>query len=104
MLVNLVENALHHTPMCSRLQLELQVQANALIGRVTDRGPGIPPESHAQVLKRFVRLDRSRNLPGAGLGLALVAAISDLHGIGLVLRDAMPGLMVELHFPRVCMS
>jgi len=104
MLVNLVENALHHTPVSSRLRLELQVQADATIGRVTDRGPGIPAESHAQVLKRFVRLDSSRNLPGAGLGLALVAAIGDLHGIGLVLRDAMPGLTVELHFPRVRME
>lgn len=104
MLVNLVENALHHTPMRSHLRLELQVQAGLVIGRVTDRGPGIPPESHAKVLKRFVRLDSSRNLPGAGLGLALVAAISDLHGIGLVLRDAMPGLMVELRFPDTCVS
>lgn len=104
MLVNLVENALHHTPAPSRLRLELQVRADATIGRVIDGGPGIAPESRAQVLKRFARLDSSRNLPGAGLGLALVAAISDLHGIGLVLRDAMPGLMVELQFPRARMG
>jgi len=104
MLVNLVENALHHTPPGSRLRMDLQVQAGAVIGRVIDTGPGIRPEAREQVLKRFVRLDSSRSMPGAGLGLALVAAVSDLHGIGLVLRDAMPGLMVELRFPGTCVS
>ncbi|MEO8998139.1 MAG: HAMP domain-containing sensor histidine kinase [Rhodanobacter sp.] len=104
MLVNLVENSLHHTPPGSRLRMDLQVQTDAVIGRVTDTGPGIRPEAREQVLKRFVRLDSSRSRPGAGLGLALAAAVCDLHDIALVLRDAMPGLMVELRFPGTGVS
>ena len=43
------------------------------------RGPGIAPEERAKVVTRFYRLDRSRSLPGNGLGLANVTAISHLH-------------------------
>jgi len=95
MLANLIENALHHTPPGSRIELSLQGSS----GRVTDTGPGIPAEARERVLRRFVRLDSSRSTPGSGLGLALVAAVADLHGIRLVLGDAMPGLVVELGFP-----
>lgn len=99
MLANLVENALRHTPHDAHIRVDLQAGAGALVGRIADTGPGIPAESRERVLKRFVRLDSSRSTPGAGLGLALVAAVSDLHGIKLTLRDAAPGLVVELRFP-----
>jgi signal transduction histidine kinase len=51
------------------------------------------------VLTRFYRLDRSRNLPGAGLGMALAAAIAALHHIRLDLTDNQPGLLIRLAFP-----
>ena len=38
-------------------------------------------------MRRFYRLDRSRHLPGTGLGLSLVAAIVRLHGFGLTVGD-----------------
>jgi signal transduction histidine kinase len=99
MLANLIENALHHTPAGSPIHLDLQGKAGRLLGRVSDRGPGIPAEARERVLRRFVRLDSSRSTPGSGLGLALVSAVADLHGIELSLRDAGPGLVVELSFP-----
>ncbi|AIF47365.1 sensor histidine kinase [Dyella japonica] len=99
MLANLIENALHHTPAGSRIHLDLQGRAGRLVGRVTDSGPGIPAGDRERVLRRFVRLDSSRSTPGSGLGLALVSAVADLHGIQLSLRDAQPGLVVELSFP-----
>ena len=51
-----------------------------------------------RVLKRFVRLEASRSTPGSGLGLASVAAIARLHGLGLGLADNRPGLRVTLRF------
>ncbi|WP_266160279.1 sensor histidine kinase [Dyella silvatica] len=100
MLANLIENALHHTPSGSRIDLTLQATPDALIGRIADTGPGIPAEARERVLRRFVRLDSSRSTPGCGLGLSLVAAVADLHGIRLKLDDAQPGLLIELAFPK----
>ncbi len=42
--------------------------------------------------ERFVRLEASRNSPGTGLGLSLVAAVARLHDARLVLEDNRPGL------------
>ena len=61
---------------------------------------GIAPEERAKVVTRFYRLDRSRSLPGNGLGLAIVTAISHLHGGRLSLEDAAPGLIARIVLPR----
>lgn len=66
---------------------------------VGDRGPGIPASDRERVLKRFVRLEESRTLPGTGLGLSLVAAVARLHGGELVLEDNEPGLRAVLRLP-----
>jgi signal transduction histidine kinase len=53
------------------------------------------------VFRRFFRLERSRSTAGSGLGLSLVAAVADLHGIAITLADNEPGLKVLLDFaPR----
>jgi signal transduction histidine kinase len=51
------------------------------------------------LFKRFFRLEESRSTPGHGLGLALVAAIAELHGAKIAVRDNRPGLLVEVAFP-----
>ena len=51
------------------------------------------------MLRRFHRLDAARSRPGSGLGLALVKAVAELHGMRLDLRDAAPGLRVTLEVP-----
>ncbi|MND09633.1 putative sensor-like histidine kinase YedV [compost metagenome] len=51
------------------------------------------------MLRRFYRLEASRTTPGSGLGLSLVAAVAELHGIRLELSDNRPGLRVKLAFP-----
>jgi signal transduction histidine kinase len=66
---------------------------------VGDRGPGIPAKDRERVLKRFVRLEESRTLPGTGLGLSLVAAVARLHGGQLRLEDNEPGLKVIVTLP-----
>ena len=100
MLANLIENALHHTPPGTCIQLGLKSSLHALTGYITDNGPGIPAEARTRVLGRFVRLDSSRATPGDGLGLALVTAVADLHDIRLILAAAEPGLLVKLEFGR----
>ena len=104
---NLIENAIKYTPKGGNIYLRL---AKNKSGRaeisITDDGPGIPPEDRERVKERFVRLDKSRTLPGSGLGLAFVEAVADLHRAEFVLRDGIaradgaPGLSATLVFPR----
>ena len=98
MVANLIENALTHTPPGSRVEVALARDAGGPVATVADDGPGVPAAMRERVLKRFVRLEASRSTPGSGLGLASVAAIARLHGIGLALADNRPGLRVTLRF------
>lgn len=70
----------------------------AALLEVRDSGPGIPDVERSNVLRRFYRLDASRNTPGSGLGLSLVAAVAKLHGARLELAGNDPGLTVSLVF------
>jgi signal transduction histidine kinase len=101
MLVNLVENALRHTPPGSRVRIVLG--PDGLTGgpvlAIEDDGLGVPEDERERVLRRFYRRERSRTTPGSGLGLSLVAAVADLHGAHLTLDDAEPGLCVRIAFP-----
>ena len=81
------------------VRTELDKAAQQVVLRVSDNGPGIPPEKREAVLGRFVRLEESRNTPGSGLGLSLVAAVAEHHGAALRLDDNRPGLRVEIAFP-----
>jgi len=100
MLANLVENAIRHTPAGTRIALSLEHGTEGPIGTVADNGPGIPSDAREKVFRRFFRLERSRSSPGTGLGLSLVAAVADIHGIGITLADNEPGLRVVLDFLR----
>jgi signal transduction histidine kinase len=96
---NLIDNALVHTPPGTRIVSRLEQREGRVVASVADDGTGIAANDWPNVVKRFYRLDRSRNLPGAGLGLALVAAIAALHEARLELADNRPGLRVGLVFP-----
>jgi len=100
MFTNLVENAVHHTASGTRITMALELVAGRPVASVADDGPGIPVHERGNVLKRFYRLDRSRATPGAGLGLAMVAAIVQLHDAELAIDDAGQehGLMVSVRF------
>ncbi|MDR3494098.1 MAG: ATP-binding protein [Ancalomicrobiaceae bacterium] len=94
-LANLLDNALKYGRPAegpARITLSVTREAGAVLLAVADNGPGIPETDRGRVLERFVRLERSRNSPGSGLGLSLVAAIARQHGAPLVLSDASPGL------------
>jgi len=104
MMTNLIDNAIRHTPAGSRIVSKLERMDDRIVASISDDGPGIPAEERANVLTRFYRLDRSRNLPGAGLGMSLAAAIAALHRARLELLDNCPGLRVRLTFSRSALT
>ena len=97
-LANLVDNAIKFTPPGGRVRIEALGGADGAVLAVSDTGIGVPAEDRALVMQRFYRTDRSRTLPGAGLGLTLVDGIARLHRARLRIEDASPGTVVELSF------
>jgi signal transduction histidine kinase len=97
---NLIENAILHTPAGTGIALTLAVTGNRAVVTVGDDGPGVPREEHAKLFQRLYRHEASRNRPGYGLGLSLVAAIAELHGATVAVADA-PGFTIALSFPLI---
>ena len=97
---NLIENAIRHTPQGTQIRIALEMREEAALASVIDNGPGVAPEDRDKVTRRFYRGSSSRSAEGHGLGLALAAAIVQLHGARLELRDAAPGLRVDVGFPQ----
>jgi signal transduction histidine kinase len=97
-LANLLDNAIKFTPDGGHIRVLLKARGGAPEVIVEDDGPGIPADKRELVLGRRVRLDEARKVPGSGLGLSLVAAVTKLHGARLILDDAAPGLRVSLRF------
>jgi signal transduction histidine kinase len=105
-LQNLVANAIRHTPTGGRVAVSAMPGDEAVILRVDDTGPGIPPEHLPHVFDRFYKVDQSRTgtpLPsGSGLGLSIVQAIVMRHG-GTVQASnrSEGGARVEMSLPVV---
>jgi signal transduction histidine kinase len=96
---NLVDNAVKFSPAGSEVRLSASISPSWLEITVADQGPGIPPEDRSRAVERFFRGETARSTPGAGLGLALVHAVAQLHGGTLRLEDAHPGLRATLSLP-----
>jgi signal transduction histidine kinase len=99
-LANLIDNAIKYTPSGGHIWVAASETPSGIDLTVADNGPGIPEADRARVLERFVRLEKSRNSPGTGLGLSLVAAVARMHEAKLTLGDNNPGLKTTLSFPR----
>jgi len=100
-LANLVDNAIKYTPPGGTVVVALENQSEGPALVVADNGPGIPPQDRSRVTERFVRLESSRNSPGTGLGLSLVAAVARMHEANLSFEDNHPGLRAVISFKRV---
>jgi signal transduction histidine kinase len=98
-LLNLLENALRHTPPGSHIEVRVETAAGAARICVRDNGHGIPAELRDTALAPLGRLEASRSTPGSGLGLAIAASVAARHGARLELADAAPGLEVSIAFP-----
>ena len=99
--INLIENAQRHTPAGTMIRLTLVGAGDLVCLQVVDNGPGVPTRDLPRIVKRFARLETSRNAPGYGLGLNLVSAVAKLHGGRLILRDSAPGLSATIELPAL---
>ena len=98
LLQNLVSNAVQHTPAGGRIRVVLEADAEAVVLRVQDSGPGVAPELRGKVFERFFRVGGGS---GAGLGLSIVARIVELHHGTITLGDSpLGGLEVWVRLPR----
>lgn len=98
---NLLDNALRFTPENGSIQIALSENDGQFELAVGDNGCGIAPEHLPRVFDRFYRADSSRGSDGAGLGLALVKSIVDLHGGSVGIQSEVGrGTTVTLSFPN----
>ena len=82
LVLNLLENAVIHTPPRTPVRVLTRRDGGAALLRVEDDGPGVPPELRDRVWERFVRGsgDSGGPGPGSGLGLSIVEAVAHRHG------------------------
>ncbi len=96
---NLLDNALKFSPTGGTIGLTARLRATMLEIAVTDRGPGIAETDRERATERFFRAESARSTSGSGLGLALVAAVAQLHNGALRLEDNNPGLRAVIALP-----
>jgi two-component system sensor histidine kinase KdpD len=89
LLVNLLDNAVKHTPPGSPIEIAASAREGRLELEVGDRGPGIPDGDEKRVFEKFYRGPQIESR-GAGLGLAICRAIADVHG-GTLVAENRPG-------------
>ena len=95
MIANCLDNALTHTPPGVRIEVNAARGPTGAMLSVADVGPGVPQDDLRKTLSTpSFASDASRNSPGSGLGLSLVAAIAELHGLVCSASDNRPGLKV----------
>jgi signal transduction histidine kinase len=101
MIGNLMDNAAKWADRAVRVSGRLMTEETQRVLieiEIDDDGPGLPPETRADVIKRGRRLDESK--PGSGLGLSIVADLASLYGGSLALDVAeIGGLRVRLRLP-----
>lgn len=100
LMMNLLTNALKVSPAGATVRLESICAAGRWRLRLTDEGPGLPPEQLDRVFERFVRHEPTAG-GGHGLGLAICRSIVELHGgtIRAENRSDRSGLCVTVDLP-----
>jgi two-component system phosphate regulon sensor histidine kinase PhoR len=90
-LINLIDNAVKHSPGGGKVVVGFEGNGTGVKLSVEDRGPGIPAEEHAKIFERFYRrgTELRRETQGIGIGLTIVKHIVEGHGGRIVVRSAV---------------
>jgi signal transduction histidine kinase len=101
---NLIDNAIKHAQRGSLILVKAFEKSDCVHLVVADNGLGLSEIEREEVLRPFHRPQRSHDVPGTGLGLATVKAISDVHNARISLDDNAPGLLVSVVFSSFYMA
>jgi two-component system OmpR family sensor kinase len=88
---NLLINATRYTPEGTAIEVRAAVEGGIAVLTVRDHGPGLSPEGLVHAFDRFWQADPARHTGGAGLGLAIVAAVAAGHGGTASVANAADG-------------
>lgn len=93
MIVNLVDNAIRHTPTGTNVEVSLTGTDGTANVEVCDDGPGVDPEMRERIFERFVHGEgpADQSTGGVGLGLAIVRSVAESHGGTARVGDAASG-------------
>jgi signal transduction histidine kinase len=101
-LVNLVDNAIKHSPAGAAVRLEIESLENGFRLWVKDSGPGIPPDEQQRIFDLFYRRgsELRRETTGAGIGLTIVKHVAEAHGgCVIVVSEVGKGSQFALELP-----
>lgn len=94
LVINLLSNALQYSPAGTPIQLQVQRHGDMCCLSVENTGPGIPADELETIFQKYQRGRLAQGKPGAGLGLAVVKRIAELHA-GNVAVHSEPGLLTR---------
>lgn len=97
---NLIDNAIKYTPNNGVINVSVYPKDDHAMIVVEDSGPGIDPQLHEHILKRFYRVHHHQEV-GSGLGLSIVdKAVQRIHGqLSFGTSESLGGLKVSIELP-----
>ena len=104
-LVNLLQNAIRHSPFAGDVVISARASATSVVIDVSDEGPGIAKADRQRIFERFARGAGSTHTTaagsgGTGIGLAIVRWAVDLHGGTVEVADTREGATMRITLPH----
>lgn len=104
-LVNLLQNAIRHSPFAGEVVVRARAAARSVVIDVSDSGPGIAKADRQRIFERFARGSGSSHTTaagsgGTGIGLAIVRWAVDLHGGTVEVADSRQGATMRITLPQ----
>ncbi|MEW6402154.1 MAG: ATP-binding protein, partial [Chloroflexota bacterium] len=98
---NLIENSVKYAGRDATIRVVAQQEKENVVFRISDNGPGIPPEEAKRIFESFYRVDDSfsRITSGAGLGLAICQGLVRAHGGDIWVEPQEGGACIAFYIP-----